>query len=86
MLFDPEDSDYLYLQGDKSQVYDPESVDLEKFPQFTKAKQWVCKMEPGDILFIPAFWMHFMVSEEFSVAVNVFWHNLPREVYDSKDT
>lgn len=86
VLFDPEDYDYLYLQGDKSQIHDPESVDLSSFPLFSKARPWVCTMESGDVLFIPAFWMHYMVAEEFSFAVNVFWFNLPRELYDSKDT
>ena len=36
--------------------------------------------------FISALWFHNVRSEEFSVAVNVFWKNLSHEVYDVKDT
>ncbi|XP_055351200.1 tRNA wybutosine-synthesizing protein 5-like [Paramacrobiotus metropolitanus] len=86
VLFDPEDFDHLYMQGDKSPIFDAENVDLERFPKFRNATKWVCTLEEGDMLFIPAFWMHYMVAEEFSIAVNVFWHNLPKELYDSKDT
>ncbi|OWA54141.1 tRNA wybutosine-synthesizing protein 5 [Hypsibius exemplaris] len=87
ILFDPEDVDYLYLQGgDKSLIHDPENVDLNVFPLFAKAASWTCDMDEGDVLFIPAMWMHYMRSIEFSVAVNVFWCNLPREIYDAKDT
>ena len=87
VLFDPEDVDYLYLQGgDKSAMSDPENVDLKEYPLFAKAVPWTSDMKPGDVLFIPAFWMHYMLSLDFSVAVNVFWCNLPKEMYDSKDT
>lgn len=86
VLFDPEDFDYLYLQGDKSLIFDPENVNLQEFPLFAKATPYVAEMEEGDVLFIPAFWLHYMRSYDFSVAVNVFWFNLPREIYDAKDT
>ena len=33
-----------------------------------------------------ALWFHNVISEEFGVAVNVFWKNLPKELYDHKDT
>ncbi|GAU91380.1 hypothetical protein RvY_03643 [Ramazzottius varieornatus] len=86
ILFNPEDAEYLYLSGDKSLIHDPENVDLEEFPLFVKARPYVYQLEPGDVLFIPAFWLHYMISEDFSVAVNIFWYNLPRELYDQKDT
>ncbi|EKX39134.1 hypothetical protein GUITHDRAFT_143741 [Guillardia theta CCMP2712] len=41
---------------------------------------------PGDVLFIPALWFHNVVSLDFSIAVNVFWRHLPRDMYDGKDT
>lgn len=85
VLYSPEDLPYLYLEGDKSQVIDIDSPNLELFPDFVKATVHECVMEPGDILFIPALWFHNMTSLEFSVAVNVFWRNLGQEVYDKKD-
>ena len=32
----------------------------------------------GDVLFIPALWFHNVLAKDFSVAVNVFWRNLPQ--------
>lgn len=39
--------------GDKSEVLDVDSPDLEQFPEFVKAKRYECVLEPGDLLFIP---------------------------------
>ena len=40
-----------------SQV-DLEQPDLQKFPRFGRAKRYELMLEPGDMLFIPAFWWH----------------------------
>ena len=40
----------------------------------------------GDVLFIPALWFHNVMPHDFSVAVNVFWRQLPKEMYESNDT
>ena len=85
VLYSPDDLRFLYMEGDKSQVIDIDHPDLEKYPEFQKAKPYECVMERGDILFIPALWFHNMTALDFSVAVNVFWRNLPRELYDKKD-
>lgn len=85
VLYSPEDLQFLYLNGDKSQVIDIDTPNLELFPEFVKATAHECIMEPGDILFIPALWFHNMTSLDFSVAVNVFWRNLNPDVYDKKD-
>ena len=39
----------------------------------------------GDMLFIPALWFHNMKALDAGIAINVFWKNLPEEVYDKKD-
>lgn len=33
-----------------------------------------------------AMWFHNVISEEFGVALNVFWKHLPAECYDKSDT
>lgn len=33
-----------------------------------------------------ALWFHNVISEEFGVALNVFWKHLPAESYDKTDT
>jgi len=32
--------------------------DLKRFPKFTEAKRLSCVLNPGDVLFMPAFWWH----------------------------
>lgn len=85
VLYSPNDLPYLYLDGDKSKVVDIDHADLKQYPEFSKAKPYECTMLPGDVLFIPALWFHNVTSIDFSVAVNVFWRNLPAQVYDKKD-
>lgn len=39
-----------------------------------------------DILLPTALWFHNVISEEFGVALNVFWKHLPADCYDKNDT
>lgn len=43
----------FHLSGDKSEVLDIDSPDLERFPEFVKSRRFECVLEPGDLLFIP---------------------------------
>ncbi|POI27320.1 hypothetical protein CIB84_008930 [Bambusicola thoracicus] len=86
VLYSPRDVPYLYLSGTKSEVLDVDNPDFEKYPLFVKAKRYECYLEAGDVLFIPALWFHNVISEEFGVALNVFWKHLPAECYDKSDT
>ena len=47
--------------------------------------RYECILSSGDILFIPALWFHNVIAIDFCVAVNVFWRNLPAQLYDPKD-
>lgn len=85
VLFPPTDAPYLYLVGDKSKVTNIEEPDLTRYPNFVHATRYECILEAGDILFIPALWFHHVTALDFAVAVNVFWRQLPKELYDSKD-
>ena len=45
-------------------------------------------LEPGDILYIPALWFHNILTleeEGWALSINIFWKNLPQEIYDKKD-
>jgi tRNA wybutosine-synthesizing protein 5 len=50
-----------------------------------EAFECVC-IVAGDVLFIPALWFHNVVAHDYSVAVNVFWRHLPKEMFEEKDT
>uniref|UniRef100_A0A8C1CHJ5 tRNA-yW synthesizing protein 5 n=1 Tax=Cyprinus carpio carpio TaxID=630221 RepID=A0A8C1CHJ5_CYPCA len=85
VLYSPKDALYLYLTGDKSEVLDIDTPDLQLYPEFVKASRYECILEPGDLLFIPALWFHNTLALQFGVGVNVFWRHLPLETYDKKD-
>ncbi|KAK6165655.1 hypothetical protein SNE40_022541 [Patella caerulea] len=85
VLFNPTDADYLYLNGDKSEVLDIDNPDIDRYGEFNKAVRYECILQPGDVLFIPALWFHNVISLDFGIAVNVFWKHLDDVMYDKKD-
>ncbi|XP_019728375.1 tRNA wybutosine-synthesizing protein 5 isoform X2 [Hippocampus comes] len=85
VLYSPRDALHLYLTGDKSEVLEIDSPDVNLYPEFVKAVRYECVLEPGDLLFIPALWFHNTLALQFGVGVNVFWRHLPADSYDKKD-
>lgn len=82
VLLPPEDSKYLYVDGDKSKVnnFDEWEQCLEQSPLMRQAKPHRCILRPGDALFIPAIWWHNIktVSDmgtigDYSIGFNIFW-------------
>ena len=37
-------------------------VDLQKFPKWSRMRGFEVILEPGDALYIPSFWLHYIVS------------------------
>jgi hypothetical protein len=75
LLVAPKHSKYLYPFADnpsKSQI-DPERPDLKTFPSFQKCDVWECELHPGDALYIPRGWWHYIVADDISVSINC-WH------------
>ncbi|NXG18183.1 KDM8 protein, partial [Grallaria varia] len=76
-LYSPQDSENLYpheshILHNTSQV-DVEDPDLVKFPNFTKAAFQSCVLMPGQILFIPVKYWHYVQSLELSFSVSFWW-------------
>ncbi|KAJ7397546.1 Lysine-specific demethylase 8 [Pitangus sulphuratus] len=76
-LYSPQDSENLYphesqILHNTSQV-DVEEPDLVKFPNFTKAAFQSCILMPGQILFIPVKYWHYVRSLELSFSVSFWW-------------
>lgn len=86
VLFSPREATNMYMVGDKSAVMDIDCPDLETYPLFARVRHHRCTLEQGDVLFIPAMWFHNVTSEQFGVAVNIFWRHLDACYYDAKDT
>ncbi|XP_006637132.2 lysine-specific demethylase 8 isoform X1 [Lepisosteus oculatus] len=76
-LYSPEDTDKVYphqsgLLHNTSQV-EVENPDLEHFPNFAKAPFQECVLHPGEVLFIPAKYWHYVRSLDVSFSVSFWW-------------
>ncbi|XP_007948472.1 bifunctional peptidase and arginyl-hydroxylase JMJD5 [Orycteropus afer afer] len=76
-LYSPKDSEALYphdshLLHNTSQV-DVENPDLEKFPRFAEAASLSCILSPGEILFIPVKYWHYVRALDLSFSVSFWW-------------
>jgi tRNA wybutosine-synthesizing protein 5 len=83
-LWPPSDLPFLYIQGSSSVA---NLHDLESFPLLNLSHPVKVLLEPGDVLFIPALWFHHVecLGDEWSMALNIFFKDLPDEFYPKKD-
>ena len=63
-LYPPSDAPYLY-NGSVA----PSNPDLSRFPLYSQAHPIEVALAPGEVLFIPAGWPHFVVSLEKSITL-----------------
>jgi ribosomal protein L16 Arg81 hydroxylase len=78
-LYPPSDTPFLYAMpyyGDWFPHYSPveqDKPDLDRFPEFAKAKGLSVVMEPGEVLFCPRSWWHNTrnLTTSMSVAVRM---------------
>ncbi|RKP09052.1 cupin-like domain-containing protein [Thamnocephalis sphaerospora] len=54
---------------------DPTRPDLERFPRYANARPLTVRVEPGDMLYLPAMWFHHVQQEGRTVAVN-WWYDM----------
>ncbi|XP_016055421.1 PREDICTED: HSPB1-associated protein 1 isoform X2 [Miniopterus natalensis] len=76
-LFPPEDTPFLYstrIPYEESSVFSKVNVvnpDLKRFPQFQKARRHVVTLSPGQVLFVPRHWWHYVESiDPVTVSIN----------------
>ena len=83
-LWPPSDLPFLYIQGSSSVA---NLHDHESFPLLNLSHPVKILLEPGDVLFIPALWFHHVecIEDEWSMALNIFFKDLPDEFYPKKD-
>ena len=58
--------------GNTSEV-DVEKPDLKRFPKFKEAEFVEGVLGPGECLYIPRGWWHFVRSETVSIGVSFWW-------------
>lgn len=83
VLFPPEQTANLYvgplditIAGQPTSMVDLEAPDLDRYPRFAQAMEsmLVAELEPGDALFIPAYWWHDVkAGGPLNVLVNYWW-------------
>ncbi|XP_007227984.3 HSPB1-associated protein 1 homolog isoform X3 [Astyanax mexicanus] len=76
-LFPPDDADCLYptrIPYEESSVFSRVSIikpDLCQFPAFRRARAHVATLQPGQVLFVPRHWWHYVESvDPVTVSVN----------------
>jgi len=78
VLFAPEDRSYLYPAEDSQLSHESQirlsNPDLSRFPLFAKATSFYCRLEPGDLLYLPPKWWHEVRTIENSISINYWWH------------
>src|SRR5579862_9586489 len=92
-LYPPDDVGHLcFAPGASSSPLNVFEINPETYPPLAQTRQYEAVLHPGDILFIPAFWLHTASpTNGASVSVNVFFRNLRtgyavgRDVYGNRD-
>jgi len=72
---------YLYQRGHPSSRHsevDWSDVDYEKYPLFNELKAHEVIMRPGDVIYIPMYWFHFIVN------LNINWQCNSRSGFTDK--
>ncbi|MCW8196342.1 cupin-like domain-containing protein [Proteobacteria bacterium 005FR1] len=86
-LFPPEQVENLYVgpldltpSGQQISLVDFQSPDFEKHPRFAQALEAArtVELDPGDALFIPSMWWHYVESlADYNILVNYWWRRSP---------
>ena len=83
LLFAPEQLTRVYpfpLEGTNPAhncaAVDVEAPDLAAHPEFAQAEAWRAELGPGDLLFIPVWWLHtFSHTGDLNANVNFWWRS-----------
>ncbi|ADO68338.1 cupin-like domain-containing protein [Stigmatella aurantiaca] len=89
-LFSPDQSRFLYPRRvDGNPFYEASDVDVsapdfEKFPELRHARHIDCELRPGEMIFLPAGWWHYVRALDMSFSVNFFAVNQTPRVLTSR--
>ncbi|PIK38423.1 putative HSPB1-associated protein 1-like [Apostichopus japonicus] len=85
-LFPPEQTDCLYptrLPYEESSIFSEVNItepDLAMHPRFQDSTPHVIVLEPGDVLYVPRHWWHYVECLDTSISVNC-WVELLRQTH-----
>uniref|UniRef100_A0A6A7G1N8 HSPB1-associated protein 1-like n=1 Tax=Hirondellea gigas TaxID=1518452 RepID=A0A6A7G1N8_9CRUS len=86
-LFPPDQTQCLYptrIPYEESSIYskiDFTNLDITRFPKMKNSTPLVVTLQPGDVLFVPKHWWHFVENLNFSISINT-WIELPSDTED----
>jgi len=80
VLFSPAQFPNLYVYpyhhpADRQVQVDLDRPDYDKFPKYRDAKPIVTVLDPGDVLYLPPYWFHHVISLEDTISIN-FWFEM----------
>ncbi|KAL4239338.1 Cupin superfamily protein [Mactra antiquata] len=77
-MFDPSQTEYMYptrIPYEESSIYSEVNIrypDLNKHPRFQKSTPYIVDLEPGDVLYVPRHWWHFVECLESTITINTW--------------
>ena len=84
ILFPPEQGPLLYRSHELCETYpfclalfspvDVAHPDLKRFPRYAEATPIEVVLDPGEILYLPAGWWHYVVSVDASIGLSHWWY------------
>lgn len=83
LMWDPSQAPLLYIRPfgvvhSRQSAFDARHVDVDAFPKLRDARASLGEVGPGDALFIPKGWLHFVITETFSISVTFWYAELER--------
>ncbi|HEX4338722.1 MAG TPA: cupin-like domain-containing protein [Polyangiaceae bacterium] len=77
IVFSPDDSPKLAAFAARTvwrtSGLDLSAIDRTRFPHFDDATGWSCTVRPGDVLYVPYGWWHYMGCDAPSISVTWWW-------------
>lgn len=69
------DKCYLNFPCNTFSPVNPENPDFEKYPLFKKANLFQTTLEPGDVLYMPPYTLHYVRGLQLNMSFNIDWHD-----------
>ena len=66
---------YLNFPRNTFSPINPENPDLKKYPLFKEATFYYTTLEPGDVLYMPPYTLHYVKGLELNISLNIDWHD-----------
>jgi ribosomal protein L16 Arg81 hydroxylase len=72
IIMPPGNYKHLYSHFFSESPIDPREPDLSRFPRFAGIEACETTLNPGDILYLPQFWWHFVMAVELAININTW--------------